>query len=385
MARMLWEEFWWNNITGAHSVVSLVVDALLESKMVVLKVPSDLPWRHSMRSAIHTAFQERTDTGDVVIEPIDIGDDNPQGLDPGQLLLQKYASSSVSRGYREKSKYSIQEYISQKCVINNRIIWVKGLGEVDARKWIEFCKGFTPKNASEGLFVLEVHGMITPKENKHMQYIDFSKCVSSYDVQLFNGFVLKGDEDIDYGSDIWDKYISATVATVCDTDAEVAEWLLKEVDFKCESALDGISRIADLPEFSRRGAEAGSGHVLWLYRNNKTEELNHRIWVSQVQVLFPIIEMERIEFIRKYWNKIDQALLDNCIMQYGGRITDPMELELGTLSYMMGARRDDYLYILYVPDEVDRDRVRFLHECRNLIAHASICEPSQVRKLLDRE
>ena len=54
MINVSWEEFWWNNITGAHVVVSKVADALLENKMVILKVPSDLPWRHSMRlSLIH--------------------------------------------------------------------------------------------------------------------------------------------------------------------------------------------------------------------------------------------------------------------------------------------------------------------------------------------
>lgn len=48
------------------------------------------------------------------------------------------------------------------------------------------------------------------------------------------------------------------------------------------------------------------------------------------------------------------------------------------------AETDYYIYMLYIPDEIDRDRIRFLHECRNSIAHISICEPEQVRKLLDK-
>lgn len=95
-----WEEFWWNNITGPHVVVTNVATALLENKMVVLKVPSDLPWRHSMRGAIHTAFQERTDSSEIVIEPIDIIDDNPENIEPGRFILNRFASSLVSRGYR---------------------------------------------------------------------------------------------------------------------------------------------------------------------------------------------------------------------------------------------------------------------------------------------
>lgn len=387
MINVSWEEFWWSNITGAHVVVSKVADAVLENKMVILKVPSDLPWRYSMRSSIQTAFQERTDTRDVVIEQIDVVDDNPEDLEPGRFLLQKYASSSISKGYREKSKVSIQDYIAQKEVIKNRIIWVKGLDGTTANKWIKFCKGFTPKTAAEGLFVLEVHGKIAPLEGRFMEYIDFSECVSSYDVQLFNSFVLDEDEELAYGSDLWKKYISTTAAMVCDVDAEISELLLREADFKKESAIEGIGRIVEQGNFSRRGAQEESNHVLWLYRNNKSAELKLRIWASQVQVLFPIIEMERIELIEKYRSKISQALADNNITQYGELITDPMDVELGSLCYMMSHRQEQgyYMYMLYIPDEVDRNRIRFLHKCRNSIAHVSICEPEQVRRLLERE
>ena len=168
-------------------------------------------------------------------------------------------------------------------------------------------------------------------------------------------------------------------------DAEVSELLLREVDFRKESVSDGIARIAEMPDFFMRGAEDGSEHVLWLYRNNKIAELNHRIWASQVQVLFPVIEMERIEIIEKYRDAISQALTDNYIAQYGEQITDPMEVELGSLCFMMSHRQDVYMYMLYIPDETDRERIRFLHECRNLLAHVSICNPEQVRKLLDKE
>lgn len=386
MIDISWEEFWWNNITGAHVVVTKVADALLENKMVILKVPSDLPWRYSMRSSMHTAFQERTDARDVVIEPIDVVDDNPDGLEPGRFLLQRYASSAVAKGYRERSSVSIQDYIAQKDVIKNRILWVKGLDASDAKKWIKFCKGFTPKTAAEGLFVLEIHEKIDPPESRFIELIDFSNYVSSYDVQLFNSFVLDNEESGSYKTDAWKKYISATSAMVCDVDAEVSELLLRDVDFRKESAIDGIARIAEMPEFSRRGAEEGSEHVLWYYRNNKTAELKHRIWASQVQVLFPIIEMERIEIIERYRQAIDETLQNNYVTQYGEQITDPMEVELGSLCYLMSHRQhgESYAYMLYIPDETDRERIKFLHECRNLLAHVSCCEPEQVRKLLDR-
>ena len=378
-----WDEFWWNNITGANVVVSKVADALLESRPVVLKVPSDLPWRYSMRSSIQSAFQDRTDFRDVIIDMTDVVDENTEGLEPGRLLLRKYASSKVEKGYREKSRVSIQDYIVQNDVVRNRILWIKGIDNSSASKWIKFCKGFSPKNPSEGLFVLEIHGNFTFSDNSSFEFIDFSKCVSSYDVQLLNSFILDEMNSDFCRSDLWKKYIATTAAMVCNVDAEVSEQLLREVDFRNESVIDGIARIADMPAFSRRGAENGSKHVLWFFRNGDTSELEHRVWASQVQVLFPVIEMERVEFVKKYKDKIEKILSEG-FKQYGEPVTEPMEFELGSMCYLMNHRGDDNMYELYIPDENDRERIKFLHECRNLLAHVNVCSPEQVRKLLDK-
>lgn len=376
-----WEEFWWNKITGAHVVVANVANALLENSTAVLKVPSDLPWRHSMRSTIQTEFQNRNDSRDVVIEPVDAIDDNPEDLDPGRFILQRYAPSAISRGYREKSKISIQEYIAQHGVIKNRIIWVKGLDAKSANSWIKFCRGFLPKTVPDGLFVLEIHGSVNISDSKHLRVIDFNSCVSSYDVQLFNSFVL---DDEEVHTDIWKKYISTSAALVCDVDAEVSELLLRIVDFETEDAIAGVKRISELPDFERRGQEDNSKHVLWYYRNNKKNELEHRIWSAQVQVLFPIIELERVQIIRTWDSTIEEVLNKHEVLQYGERIIQSMDVELGTLCYMMARRVTYDAYMLHIPDDEVRERIKFLHECRNLLAHVSCCPPEYVAKLLGK-
>ena len=294
MRYIAWEELWWNNITGARTVVDRVAMALLENKMVVLKVPSDLPWRYPMRSAIQNAFNERTDSRDIVIETIDAVDNNPANLEPGRFILQNYAASAIKAGYREKARISIQDYISSRNVIKNRIIWVKGLDEKAAGQWLQFCRGFSPRSAADGLFVLEVHGNITATESKYIQHINFDDCVSSYDVQQFNCFIL--DDQKLYTTN-WKRYISTTVAAVCGVDAEISEMLLKVVDFRNETAIDGLKRINEMGDFERRGTEKDSDHPLWHFRNNTTAELSHRIWTAQIQVLFPIIELERQKLI----------------------------------------------------------------------------------------
>ena len=380
MRYIAWEEFWWNNITGARTVVDRVAMALLENKMVVLKVPSDLPWRYPMRSAIQTAFNEHTDSRDIVIETIDAVDRNPTNMDPGKFILQTYATYAVRAGYREKARISIQDYISDRNVIKNRIIWVKGLDDKTAAKWLQFCRGFSPRSAADGLFVLEVHGKVSAPESRYMQQIDFDDCVSSYDVQQFNSFLLA--EQNCYSTN-WKHYISTVAAAVCGVDAEVSEMLLRVVDFRTETAIDGLRRIDEMGDFDRRGDEQHGNHPLWHLRSDNIAELLHRIWTAQIQVLFPIIELERQQLVKKWYTTISDALKDNRVDQYGAILTDPTEVELGTLCFMMSCKVYGDYRMLYIPDDTDRERIRFLHECRNKLAHMNCCTPEEVSQLLN--
>lgn len=379
MRYISWEEFWWNNITGAHTVVDRVAMALLENKMVILKVPSDLPWRYPMRSAIQSAFNERADARDVVIETLDAVDNNPSNLEPGRFILQHYASSAIKAGFREKARIRIQDYISDRNVIRNRIIWVKGLDEKSAGKWIQFCRGFSPRSATDGLFVLEVHGNISSIESSHIQYIDFDDCVSSYDVQQFNSFILDEQKQETIN---WKRYISTVTAAVCGVDAEVSEMLIQLTNFRIETAIEGLRHVDSLGEFDRRGADINSTHPLRHIRNNNFAELQHRIWTAQIQVLFPMIELERQSLTQKWNNAIKEALATQQIEQFGTILTDPAEVELGTLCYMMSCKVGSNR-LLYIPEEQDRKRIRFLHNCRNKLAHMNCCTPDEVVGLLE--
>ena len=95
-----------------------------------------------MRSALHTAFSERSDCSDVVIELIDLRDENAWQMQHGRFILDRFATPTISRGYREKSKVKVQEYISAKEIIKNRIVWIKGIDPDVAGKWIRFCSSF---------------------------------------------------------------------------------------------------------------------------------------------------------------------------------------------------------------------------------------------------
>lgn len=373
-----WEEFWWNEITGPHRLIESVADALADNKIVVLNVPYDLPWRHTMRNAVCALVREKIDNSDLFVESIDAEDDVPQGMEPGRYILDRFADESVAKGYRSTAKNSIQQYIVSNNVIKDRLIWIKGLPEMEVDRWLSFCRGFAIQAMASGTFVIEI-SKLKPAGVAKCMVFDYSDYISNYDLQLFSNIIMDARSDYSVS---WKNYAAMVVAKLCGTDAEIAERLLRTTDFKGGSVLETLKEIADDKEYVKRGSVPDSQHVLWYSRNGGEEELRLRIWAAQVQVLFPIIELERIQFISENLDIIAAALKNNTVMQFNEIVTNAMDIELGTLCYMMKHWTDDGSYILVVPDETKRHRIQFLHECRNLIAHVDCCSPKNVAELL---
>ena len=368
-----WSEFWWANITGAHLVISKIVEALTENCTVIIDIPVDLPWRHQMRSSAEDEFRKLSGISDTIIEVVDATDDVPVDVAPGRFLLDRFAQNKeVRNGYRERSQRSIQEYIIENTVLKNRIIWVKGMLNSQVSDWLSFCRDYNSNNEENGLFVLEIQGGVHKQDN-NMRSIRLLECISNYDVQLFSSFIVEEKSAL---SNVWRRYLSTATAIICDIDAEIASHLLEIIDPKKQSPLDIIMEMASWQEYSVRGADDESNHIFMHCRNNNKKELEQRLWKAQVQVLFPLIEIERIKIIESYYRELQTTIEQKHIEQYGEKITKPIQLELGTLCFLMNRYS-------CIRDKDARERISFLHKCRNHLAHAHCCSTSEVCELLD--
>ena len=368
-----WSEFWWANITGAHLVISKIVEALTENCTVIIDIPVYLQWRHQMRSSAEDEFRKLSGISDTIIEVVDATDDVPVDVAPGRFLLDRFAQNKeVRNGYRERSQRSIQEYIIENTVLKNRIIWVKGMLNSQVSDWLSFCRDYNSNNEENGLFVLEIQGGVHKQDN-NMRSIRLLECISNYDVQLFSSFIVEEKSAL---SNVWRRYLSTATAIICDIDAEIASHLLEIIDPKKQSPLDIIMEMASWQEYSVRGADDESNHIFMHCRNNNKKELEQRLWKAQVQVLFPLIEMERIKIIESYYRELQTTIEQKHIEQYGEKITKPIQLELGTLCFLMNRYS-------CIRDKDARERISFLHKCRNHLAHAHCCSTSEVCELLD--
>lgn len=121
--------------------------------------------------------------------------------------------------------------------------------------------------------------------------------------------------------------------------------------------------------------EEESSVVQFYVRDYDESKIEEKKWSAQVQSLFPLIEQKRMQIILDNERRIQEVLDNYVINQYEVRLTDPTEVELGTMVYMIRK------YALF-GDRKLISEIRFLHECRNKIAHGSCCPISDVKKLL---
>lgn len=374
-------ELWWSDIAGPHSVVEQVIAGLQDQRHVVLDVPADLPWRHQLRSEVDQCLRERTG---VSVQEVDWADQGRDARDIGTWLLHSYAAGPVADGYRKNSGRTIQQYIWQEGVLRERVLWIKGLDETTARRWQEFSRSYPGDLVTGGLFVLECHCPASLMLTRTQTMVRYEERVSRYDLQLFNSILLEQSERGCALNEPWRRYAAAVCAELCREDAELSHRLLEDTDFPRESPLDRLRALAQDEDFARRGRQAGSGHVLRLVRDEKTDALEQRVWTAQLQVAFPLIEMERVRYIQLLENQIADLLTKEAVEQYGQRITNPLDIELGTLCYYINQwRPEKKSYAICVPCAEIRHRLYSLRQRRNELAHVICCDPQQLGEIFD--
>lgn len=398
---------WWEEITGPAQLVRAMAQELKDGGSVFLSAPDDLPWRTEMRRSVERLLRERDPNllVDYIDCQTDCQTDDKGNIDVAAFLLDRYAHSDVKNGYRRSSGMSIQQYVLKHEVLRNRVVWVKGMTPLHAQNWLAYCRGHRPRSCSDGLFVIECHEDFSQRRTAAgMRLFFYKDYVKFYDALLFNTMMASTLPL----SPAWKQYLSTCAARLCGCDAELSQDLLDVISRQaCPDPLPALMQIA---EEARRGERYGnrydadfldSRHPFVLIREEKTDELQKLLWKAQLEILFPLLEYERLDLIDGYADEIRRGLQEayadpdprkpgpHYITQYmeGGRerITDPYDAEIGTLWRMNHLRmfRDGSLYLFYVPEGADRERLDLLHSIRNTLAHVKPCQPEQTAAFLN--
>ena len=388
---------WWESITGPNGLLQRISLALLEAKSVVIYAPDDLPWRKQMRSSLEGMLRESTH--DLVFDYIDceldFQTDAENNLDIASFLFERYSTPSVKNGYRKSSGKSVQQYMLENHVLDNAIIWVKGMTEKQVRSWFDFCKAYKPKSINDGLFVLEAYLSdplaSVPASMKEISYRDY---VSLYDALLFNYMIVSEWQD----NPSWLQYVATAATNLCVNDVELSCSLIEDCDFKADNAIDALCALATVGDFSKRYAAVNleGDHPFTLMRTGQAEAMDHALWKAQLQAVFPLVEMERLSLVNLRQKDLEAAIKEEFYdsltgktgrLEYcGSEITNPLDLELGTLRFMSQrwfARNHEERYFS-LPAYEDRERLLLLRNMRNKIAHMDVCSIEEVVSFFEK-
>ena len=342
---------WWSRVTGPRTVVESIAEYLAERTNVLFRTPTSLPWYDSFAIALRSDIERKADLVGLGIERIDLSHAAPEVNDPGTYLLNRYGRIDERDGYRSGRGITIQNYLQSKGILKRKILWVR-LNASALGPWVDFCRKWQIRKHDECLFLLESDGM-PPRRSRWLRLVDYADIVTEFDVRLFNS-LLFGSGELARLSTTWKRYGIAIATHLCDGDPLAASRLLKDRDFLKEDTLQISKSIL------------GDGNE---------NELRKRLWVGQLEVLFPLIEEERLEIVDRLRSRLDE-LVGAGITQFDGPVQQPEDVEFGTLVYLMASGR------LAVDDKETRQRIHLLRDCRNLLAHRTPLNAEQVQQLL---
>ena len=388
-------KMWWDGITGPQTLVRTLADNIQAAQSTILYVPDDLPWRRQMRLSVERVL--RSTDNELLIWCIDCQTDCQQfirsdgTLDVAEYLLQERATPDVRSGYRKTSGLTIQQYMISNHVLQDRVVWVKGLDKKQTRNWIDFCQRYSAHSQYDGVFVIESYEEIQPSPAENIKTVNYLDFVSHYDALLFNNMTVAGMKQ----KEEWKSYIASVATLICNLDVELANAFITSTDFATTNIIEAITAIARFDQFQNRynAPHLDKAHPFVLIRDNRLSEIEKRIWKAQLQVLYPLLEIERVAFVEHYETEIKEGLsleysdkygVKHKIDQYGTDLKDPYEAELGTLYRMhrLYTAGDFGRFLLSIPLESDRERLTLIHEIRNLLAHMTACSVDQVNRFL---
>lgn len=364
---------WWS-LPGPATFVDGIVSDLAQGCNVIIRMP------HCAPNELRTELAQRTKRQGLQWENLfleDMGEDEP--LD---YLYKELVGEEIPR----RKRRSIADLISRN-EFGGQAFWLHDLDGSNWKGWMDFLDVY--KNACRSIdqihrcvFCLCWTGRVPgklPREDVCLRIRDFDDTVSPLDMLLYVQTNLPHEKM----NSILRNLKTEVVASLAQWDSALAENLM---GISLEALLDVCDYLKELARewgwdrYIEEGREAewAEGmyqlvagkqvmHSCWCAIKDPFE-VKRRIWQSQLRVLYPFLEEQRLAIVQRIKPKHILPFEDN----FGTRINDPNDLEIGHIEHLIRTRAlTKYDHLL--------TRVSDLKVIRNQLAHRKIVNESYLQ------
>ena len=323
-------KIWWQQITGARKFLDKTANALASGKSAVICLSETTAWLDDMRIILRE-FLNKKFGGIKAVHEINAAD-----FEPATFVFENFCSDAVKSEFMPFGEKARVKFLAERddITLNNACLWIRNASEVQAENWFEFIADYHNflRGKSKGIFLLEAGANFNLAGRADIEIFSCAEEISDYDCFAFNIFIAA---EFGKGDKFTKRYLAELVSNATGLDVELGAECIK-----CGS---------DFLKRPRRFLE-----------DKSHEEIEQAVWTTQLKLIFPLIEIFRRDFVKKYESRLEKLLPVE--LNSGKKILAPDEAEIGDLYSILSGEN-------LPPD--DWEELKIYRDARNKLAHFS--------------
>lgn len=339
----LFGKIWWEDLNGPRRFIVEAAEKLSGGKSVVLYLPERVPWSETMRDVLEKLLCKGT-------QSIKIVDAENISSEPQEYVLKEFCAKKD--GFRPYSKKAYAKFLAESTGIelNDSCIWIRNAESAQVAEWFSFIADYQKflKGKRGGVFLLEAKNFIAGKTG--VEILSYADKISDYDSFAFNIFTAA-----DFGNEnhLMKQYLAELVSALTEGDVEFGAACIDKSNHFLRNPAETFESILNKGKFTSK---------------KTPDDIEQAIWMTQLKLIFPLVETFRRNFIKKYEEQIK-----NTPPYYDA----PEEVEIGQL-YGLFHQRRRFL------SELDADNLEMYREVRNKLAHLGTLSFEELKKIFEK-
>lgn len=341
----LFGKIWWEDLNGPRRFLVDAAEKLSGGKSVVLCLPERVPWSETMRDVLERLLRKGT-------QSLAIVDAENISSEPQEYVLKNFCANKD--GFRPYNKKAYAKFLAESTgiALNDSCIWIRNATTAQVVDWFSFITDYHEFLSGKhgGVFLLET-GDRTFIGKAGVEILSYAKRISGYDSFAFNIFAAA-----DFGNEnhLIKQYLAELVSALTEGDVEFgAACIDRSNDFLKNPGVAFENILCEGKFISRKSHD----------------DIDRAIWMTQLKLIFPLVETFRRNFIRRYESEIKSAI------PYFPATLE--ELEIGSLYGVFNQQRG-------LLRGNDGDDLEMYREVRNKLAHLRTLPFDELQKIFEK-